>query len=167
MVLSTGALLTLIDANAKVQANYTHFTNLSFVIDSISRNVRTGNTFFCSNTITYTPEKGDTKKQKCTTGGKYLEFTRERLSDRVAYRLKDGAIEQYVSKGVNMNTGWQPLTTSEMQISNLNFIVNDTTPGNNSQPEISILVQGTMNNGLDVPTAFTLQTRVTQRLLDY
>ncbi|MEL6804355.1 MAG: type II secretion system protein, partial [Bacteroidota bacterium] len=50
ITMAVGTLLVLIDANAKAQNMQDVMTNLTFAIDSMTREVRTGRGYYCSDT---------------------------------------------------------------------------------------------------------------------
>jgi prepilin-type N-terminal cleavage/methylation domain-containing protein len=49
-VIAIGALLKVIDANKKAQSIQSSVTNLNFAMESMSRDLRTGTNYYCSNT---------------------------------------------------------------------------------------------------------------------
>ncbi len=178
MTVSIGTLLVLIDANAKAQALYSSMTNMSYVMDSITRNIRTGYDHYCGpisasqsqeNTARFTPGSND-----CTNGGvESIAFTRESDDIRIGYRLKNNRIEQNVATDVN-NTrtkGWVAVTADDVRVDSFEFKVVGTddavNDGDSTQPRISLFIDGKVNNGLETDTDFSLQTTVTGRILDY
>ncbi len=164
MVISIGTLLVLIDANAKAQALYQSMTNLSFAVDSMTRNIRTANTYYCGALPSQLP--GDTQTQDCPGGGSAIAFTRERDNDRWGYRFSNNRIEQKIESGP-----WIPLTSEDVYIESFTIIIDDTagyySGSDDEQPRISMLIKGHVENGLDTETDFLLQTNVTQRILNY
>ena len=173
MTLSISTLLVLIDANAKAQALSSSMTNLSFAIDSMTRNIRTGKDFRCvSGSSLESTLVGS--NQDCLSGSTGIAFT-PGFEDtwRMAYRLNGTVIEQWIDKP-SIQDEWVPITSTEqpsaVNVSNLEFMVNGSaTAGSNDvvQPRISLLVVGSVSNGLETPTVFKVQSNVTQRVLDY
>ena len=173
MTLSISTLLVLIDANAKAQALSSSMTNLSFAIDSMTRNIRTGKDFRCvSGSSLESTLVGS--NQDCLSGSTGIAFT-PGFEDtwRMAYRLNGTVIEQWIDKP-SIQDEWVPITSTEqpsaVNVSNLEFMVNGSaTAGSNDvvQPRISLLVVGSVSNGLETPTIFKVQSNVTQRVLDY
>lgn len=51
LTISTGTLLTLVDANLKVQRTKLAMSNMTFVLDSMTREIRTGTEWFCGRTV--------------------------------------------------------------------------------------------------------------------
>ena len=172
MTTSIGTLLVMIDASAKAQALYSVMTNLSFALDNVTRNIRTGYEHRCQmnlgDTTTLSPSNND-----CSWGDAII-FNRMNDNYRTAYRLNNGALEQKECSpppGVSC-TGWRRLTGTEVMIDNFQVEVsgsdNGADAGNDTnQPVITLVVTGHVNNGLETDTDFSLQTRVTKRVLDY
>ncbi len=52
MLISVGTLLILIDINAKAQAMYSSTTNLAFMLDNMTREIRMGYAYNCSTVST-------------------------------------------------------------------------------------------------------------------
>jgi prepilin-type N-terminal cleavage/methylation domain-containing protein len=172
MTLSVGTLLVLIDANAKAQALSSSMTNLSFAIDSMTRNIRTGKDFRCVSGSSLGSSLVGSNAD--CSGSDGIAFT-PGFEDtwRMAYRLNGTVIEQWIDKPL-IADGWVPITStgqpSAVNVSNLEFMVNGSaTAGSNDvvQPRISLLVVGSVSNGLETPTEFKVQSNVTQRVLDY
>ncbi len=165
VVVALGTLLVLIDVNSKAQALFSSTTNLSFALDAMSREVRTGYDYYCETRTSYfdeaPPSKGAT--QDCVNGN-FIAFTRERDGERFAFQKNGDRLEQYDG------TNWIPITSDrDVVISNFVIDVEDTAPlssSNNDQPTASIYIDGFMYNGLDSRTEFNIQTRVTQRRID-
>lgn len=186
MVISLGTLLTLLDANSKSQALSSSMTNISFALDSISRNLRTGFTFNCANGGSipdsnpdrlHNPPYDDTGS--CVSGGDAMVFTPgstagSGVSERMAYRLNGNQIEQWVDVD-GEDDGWVPITSNTppgaVTIEKLRFTLDGEKSvgpgGDEEQPRISIYIFGSVDAGLDEPTEFMIQSNVTQRILNY
>lgn len=161
MTVSIGTLLVMVDVNAKAQALYSSTSNLSFALDTISRELRTGYDYYCyegegEELPTFVPES----TQDCAEGGVFVAFTRERDDERIAYRKNGTVLEQYE------DGKWIAITSNrDVVVETLDFVVRDTgTSG--VQATIDISIQGRVNNGLDLDTEFAVQTHVVGRQLD-
>ena len=185
MTVAIGTLLVLIDANTKAQALSTATTNLSFAIDSMTRNLRTGKDFYCTdNPINTTqpdglydpPAWGPTETLDCETGGSTIVYTPGFASTtRVGYRLNGEQIEQWVDRN-GYTDGWVPITSNEpptaVAIKTMVFILNDSDSASGAspdyfQPSISLLIKGEVDTGAATPTDFKVQSNVTQRVLNF
>jgi prepilin-type N-terminal cleavage/methylation domain-containing protein len=168
MVVSTSTLLTMVNANAKAQALYSATSNLSFALDSMTREIRTGFHYYCTNAIE-NDIAADTSTRNCdTTAGQYIAFTRERDDGRMAYRLSGGKIQQ------NVGPGWQDITAEDVVIDVFTLTVKNTDSNTTNlpmnteiyQPTVDLFIKGHVNNGLDTDTDFHIQTHIVQRRLD-
>lgn len=173
MLISTGTLLTLIDVNAKAQALYMATTNLSFALDIITRDIRTGHAYYCAQIDSgnhYGQDIDLTGTSDCS-GKTFISFTRDWSGERVSYRFRSGdasavSIEQRVG---DSSQEWYPITSSQVTITRFDIIVDEssTTGGaNNDQPTITLKVAGYINNGLDTDTDFNIQSHIVSRRLD-
>lgn len=169
MTTSVGSLLSLIDANAKAQALYSAMTNLSFALDSIGRNIRTGYSYYCSNSL---PNTGSlpTTNLDCPSGQSGIAFTREKDGVRVGYRYAQVSGKGFI-EAKEGNGNWVKLTSDDVVIEKfeLKLTGSDGLYDHNDivQPRVLIEIKGYVNNGLDTNTKFALQTHVTQRILNY
>lgn len=172
MLVSTGTLLIMIDVNAKAQAIYSSTTNLTFALDNMTREIRTGYHYYCGSdpgdgySLRDTPRNCDSDDN-----ANYITFTKEKNGDRVGYRLNEdgdrGVIEQKIEDG-----NWIPLTSVDVDVEGFTLIVNGTDPATGSgptdsiQPTVDFTIFGYVNNGLEIDTEFSIQSHVVQRRLD-
>lgn len=166
MTISIGTLLIMIDANAKAQALYSSTTNLSFALDSMTREMRTGYHYYCpSTTLSSLPAVASTRN--CPSGGDSIAFVRERDGKRMGYKFNstDKSIEE------NDGTGsWNRITSEDVVIDTFEITVKNSktyfAAGDTEQPILDLRVGGYTNNGLDTATDFNIQTRIVQHNLD-
>jgi prepilin-type N-terminal cleavage/methylation domain-containing protein len=177
MTIAFGTLLVLIDANAKAQALSSSMTNLSFAIDSMTRNLRTGKEFHCASSYSSSvmPDADDVQDCPSSLNASFIAFTPGfETNRRIGYRLSNGRIEQIIDR-TGSTDSWVPITSDQppaaVTVTTLKFIVDGSegniTANDDEQPNISILISGTVSNGLEEPTSFQIQSRVTQRVLNY
>ncbi|MCD5382476.1 MAG: type II secretion system GspH family protein [Candidatus Pacebacteria bacterium] len=162
MTISMGTLVVLIDTNSRAQGVHSVITNISFALDSMTRNIRTGFDYYCtSSTVTSLPSG----TRDCNDGDTII-FNDGETGDRVAYRLTTsngvGVLERKIESG-----NWLTITSEELSITSFNIDIIGSTGSNLEQPEANILVQGYVVHDDDTDTDFTLQTRIVQRTLDY
>ncbi len=174
MLMATGALLSILDSNRKVQSQQAIFSNLDFALESMSRKIRVGATYRCI-PGGYSSTNID-KIQDCNVGGDAFAFEpfggdQSNPSDQIVYRLNSNQIERSTDGGAS----FVALTSPEIRIEGLKFYVRGSTPSDSEQPVVLISVYGCA--GLKASEAcsspatktkvdFNLQTTVTQRLLD-
>jgi prepilin-type N-terminal cleavage/methylation domain-containing protein len=195
MTVSMGALLVLIDANEKGQGVQTVMSNLSFAIDSMTRDMRTGYGYYCNNSGSgFNNHWADTEEingideyepADCDNGSG-IAFVDSRTGKRTAYRLNttddtDGFIERCFDEDSSDSAeecedGWLRLTSAEIDIDQFLVSVEGSEQGVFGvglsastewvQPTAIFLYEGTIKSDEDPDSDFYLQTTVTQRILD-
>lgn len=171
LTIGVGALMVLISANSKAQNMQAAVSNIQFALDSMAREIRTGNGYYCSSGSETT---GDyTVVQDCDKGtylsiiegGKSLSAGS--VNRRIAYRYNASAqsVERKIGNGI-----WVSLTDSSVAITSMHFNVSNSANredgGNDLQPNATIYISGMITGVGETSTQFTLQTTVTQRTLD-
>jgi prepilin-type N-terminal cleavage/methylation domain-containing protein len=166
MTASVGTLLTLIDMNAKGQALYTATTNLSFALDSITRELRMGYTYYCD-LKSAAPSNLPAGQHDCSASN-FVAFNRERDGVRVGYYydVTQKTLQQKVG-----SDAWKPITDpDEVLITSFELITENTDPLTSStddeQPSVGIRIAGEVQNALPQATDFNIQTRIMQRKID-
>lgn len=191
VTMSVGTLLILIDANARVQSTQLVVTNLTFALDSMTREIRTGFNWYCGSSgsePTIPEENGDLPSavQDCANGN-YLSIvesfdnlTEGLSSSRITYWFDadhygtdHGALLRKLGKAGDGE--WLPLTSEEIIIDDVKFVVTGssrlTVGADSEQPNATLFVKGRAgvtdadSSGTRV-REFDLETTVTQRLLD-
>ena len=171
ITIAVGSLLVLIDANAKAQNMQEVMTNLTFALDSMTREIRTGSGYFCTNSIPLSLTERNVRDCVNGQGISIVEGGTSltgRGNQRIAYRLYDGAIERRIGTG-----SWVALTSDAVTITTLNFTVIGSEQfnvvagsGDTAPPTVTIYIAGTAGELATVDTTFDLQTTITKRLLD-
>ena len=174
ITITTTGLLSLLDANAKSQTLRLAMDNLSFVLDNLSRNVRTGYNYLCYTSAPSGPDIGS-DTDDCTDG-EALAFTDGETGNRVTYRLYNDSIERGVYDSdngiVNPSSPWRLVTASNVKITDLEFLVSGTDyntstgAGKDEQPTVTIWLTGKVGSFKKTASEFEIQTTVTQRILD-
>ena len=158
MLATTTVLLSVVDANHKAQGLKTTIDNLSLVIESMTRNLRTGSSF--------APLAG---AQSCGggTGVVGIQF-KDHFGVVTQYWFDGGAIK--VSKDVGLT--FTALTGSEIAMDRMCFYIGGITPGDTVQPNVLVTLGGVVSPttvvGAKVKTTsrFDLETFITQRIPD-
>ena len=169
LTMAVGTLLVLVDANAKAQNMQQVMTNVSFAIDSIAREVRTGSGLYCS-TSDIDPDLDPTTTNDCDDGT-YLSIveggeslTGGATSPRITFRYNNTqqAIERRIADG-----SWYPLTSTNVTITDMYFYVADSaTVGDDAQANATIYIGGHAGSLSTVDTSFAVQTTIAKRVLD-
>jgi type II secretory pathway component PulJ len=171
MLVGVGALLSLSAANKRAQAINTVMNNVNATVEDMSRAMRTGSAYHCENAIEpqYPPI---TTVRNCpdAPGGIFLAFEPSggdpSTSDQVVYRLNGTSIQRSTQAGAPGS--WAAMTAPEVTVETMTFYVigaGKEGTGSQIQPRILISIKGSAV----IPggkTNFTIQSAVTQRLLD-
>lgn len=166
VTISVGVLMVLVAANARAQNTQAIMTNLSFALDSITRELRTGSDFFCGASASL-PTSGESN-QNCANGGDALSFneggdslTKNASSRRIAVRLNNSVIERRLGNG-----NWTALTSPDITVTQLQFYVTGATRADNQSPTVTIYIEGIAGEQDGSEGRFNVQTTVVQQLLD-
>src|SRR3989338_6106773 len=172
-----GALLNANLLHQKSQSMRSIMDNLSFIIEDVSRNLRTGYKFHCINDGNFTVGTIVIPKS-CASGGAIAfenDFGNNLLdTDQWIYKIESSGVGQpfNIFKSVDSGTTWVQLNPNEVVIDSISgFSVLGAEPpnadgtGNHQQPFVNIKLIGriTFKN---VVTPFFLQTSMSQRLID-
>lgn len=157
MTVSVGTLLALVAANQKAQSMKSVVNNLNFALDSISRTIRTGHSYYCDNNV---PSTLPLTTADCANGARILVLTDDH-GKRLAYRKSGTALERKVG-----TDGWVALTAPEVVIDSMLFYVTGSTAGDGVQPTATLSIRGHAGTKETTDSAFNVETTVTQRVLD-
>ena len=171
VTIAVGAFLSLIGSSKGVQSEQSVMATLTFVLDSMTREIRTGTEYYCSNS-NFSNQESLTKGKNCSAtekgGISFIEagssLSTSILEKRIAYyfdsasgeirrRIGSGSPQSIVSKGITINKAEFFVTGTER------FSENDT---DTVQPTVTIILEAQDELGATT----TLQTTVTQRELD-
>ena len=163
-----GALLVILDANARVQGLNIATTNIYFAIDSMSRNIRTGYNYYCTDqtdvVLNSYPFPIPVNAKNCAGGDSAIIFRDGETSNLRGYRIRNNAIE--MTDGITGD--WYQITASNIIIDTAKsqFFVRNAIAGDGLQPVASIRILGTVPHK-DSVAQFEIQSDVVQRTLDY
>lgn len=152
MLLASGAYLMMIGLNRHAQSVATGIDNLSFAIETMARDIRTGTAYDCGGL-------GD-----CPNGLSSFSF-RDAAGRAVSYSLASSAIQKTVG-GVA-----SALTDPSVTVSSLMFYTSGTAPETagdplHQQPHVTIIISGTVSYGAGKSEPFTVETGATMRGTD-
>jgi len=171
MLVGVGALLSLSAANKRAQAINAVMNNVNAAVEDMSRSMRTGFAYHCEN-ATEPQHPPITAVRNCPSspGGIFLAFEPSggdpSTSDQIVYRLNGESIQRSTQAGIPGT--WTAMTAPEVKIENMTFYVvgaGKESSGSQLQPRVLITIKGSavIPGGT---TSFTIQSAVTQRLLD-
>lgn len=146
MTLATGAYLIVIGVNRRIQSTVIGIDNLSFALDTMTRDIRTGTNYNCGGT-------GD-----CPSGASTFSFT-DQSGRFVSYRVNGSAVQETVN-GVS-----SVLTDPSVTVSSLTFYASGTArpPRDYLQPHVTMLIGGTVATGPGKTEPFAIEAAATMR----
>ncbi len=181
VVSSLGAMLSIADANRRVQKTRAVLDNLSLSIESMSRNLRLGSTYHCEIiNVTHTIPSGLDAAKDCagSSWGDFVSFEDQfgdttSSADQAYYyldtdptSLTNGSI---MYKMTGTTTSPIALTSDDLKVRSLRFYVTGNTGfgGEKTQPKVIIVVSGITEVGkAKEPVEINIQTTVSQRPLN-
>lgn len=177
MLVSVGALLSLVEANRKARALESVMNNLNISLDSMIRAIRMGSHYNCgSDDIPQGPEWGD-----CGIGGSTIfSFTPygadpSEANERHVYELRnDEAGRNRLFRSQDGGGTWLAVTAPEVQIDDMTFYAVGTEPGGAGdvdhdvvQPKVVVVIKGSAQaENAKSRTTFYIQATAVQRALD-
>lgn len=176
MVLSTGAIFSVVNANKTSQAIKSVMDNLSSALDSMSREIRYGSIYHCGGgTLTVrTSCSGDNSS---ADHSKFAFLSKDKLTT-ISYKFENDSLDG--SGHINRCTASAStaencvlLTAPEVHIQNLGFYVQGAGTGTDTndpndrfrQPQVLITISGYAKAGV-ATSSFNIETMVDQRNLD-
>lgn len=154
MLVGVGALLTMVGANHKAQAIQSVMNNLNYAVESMARNIPVGTAYHCgASGILSAPAD-------CASGDTFLAI-RSHDGKQVTYEFRDGALNRSIDGGASI-----AITAPEVVIENGRFFVRGSSPSDGRQPQVVVTIKGHAGINEKSRSDFSLQTTVTQRLLD-
>jgi prepilin-type N-terminal cleavage/methylation domain-containing protein len=164
MLISTGAIFSIVEANKKAHSVKSVMTNLNFALESMSRDMRIGSGYSCG------PVAGGGQDCSEDGGGAFSFYANRDINgddgvdefDTVTYRMNQSRIEREILMGGTSVSS--PITASEIQVTNLRFYVTGA-GGGGDQPKVLVVVQGYSGTST-TRSDFNIQTTVSQRAND-
>jgi prepilin-type N-terminal cleavage/methylation domain-containing protein len=168
----SSSFIGIIDSYRKATAMRLVMDNLNASIESMVRGLKTGTTYHCGSTGT------KTDPFDCASGLNYIAFETatglaSSATDQVVYCLGGtagcSATANQIFRSTDGGSTFLAVTPTPpaVSITQLLFFVTGTTPNDNLQPRVVIIVRGTATGtNQKSATAFSIQTSVTQRGID-
>jgi prepilin-type N-terminal cleavage/methylation domain-containing protein len=176
VTIAVGAFLSLIGASKGVQSEQSVMTTLTFVLDSMTREIRTGSNYYCNTrTVLDGTPVSTTTVNDCANshvadhGMSFIEagtsLTSGGGSKRIAYYFDTSSATNTIMRKVGTGSP-QSIVSDGITITNAQFFVTGTIrlgAGTDiNQPTVTIILEARDETGATT----TLQTTVTQRELD-
>lgn len=155
MVISMGAILSVLTANHKSQTLRSVMDNLNSTLESMTRTIRFGQDYHggSSGDITLPSDSG--------SGGDTSITVLDSTNRRVTYALTNSQITRTVDGGSAF-----ALTSPDVTISSFNVWVSGSTKSDAWQPRVVIVIKGTVAGKNLSGSTFILETTVSQRKFD-
>lgn len=153
MFMATSAFLSIVRTDRKARTVRIAMDNLNIALEDMSRRIKTGGDYFCG---AGGAALGATNDCDTSTTVNTFYFT-DQNGSRVNYSLSGASI---LRDGV-------AITSPEIAITNLRFVVSGSAVGSpdNKQPKVVVLIVGSLGTG-EVSSGFNIQTTITQRAYD-
>jgi prepilin-type N-terminal cleavage/methylation domain-containing protein len=153
------AILSMIDSGEKSQSLNAVMQNLNTALETMARTVRTGQHYACTEGGSGVPDGSGC----VNTGNSILQFLPPggADADRTVYKLESGQIKV---KGPQ-DASYTPVTSSEVVVDDLKFyVINPSTTS--AQPRVLMVMTGHVQTRTKNNVTFTLQTTMTQRVIN-
>jgi type II secretory pathway pseudopilin PulG len=157
MTVALGSLLVTSNYSRKAKALRAAMDNVNYAMDTMSRSLRLGSNYNCSVGITLpTSALSD-----CTAGTEIAFTPANNTTSNTKFYLNSLSTPKTLQKCTSSG-GCINLTSPEVDITNLRFVVRGTDAFDGIQPSVYILMKGTVTVGTQT-TDFALQTLASQR----
>ncbi len=176
MLVSVGALLSLVDANRKARTLESVMNNLNISLDSMVRAIRMGSHYRCGgSSIPQAPTWGDCPQgiSPVTSVPAMFSFAPHgsnpnAQTERTVYSIaNDAQGRSRLYRSQNGGATSLPVTAPEVEITEMQMYVVGSTPQDTTQPKVVIVIKG-VAGGEEVrhQTSFYIQATAVQRILD-
>ncbi len=150
MTLVSGAYIVMIGLSERAQGTATGIDNLSFALETMTRNIRTGTNYSCNG------------GHDCSSGTTFSITSAN--GPTISYALGNNGTNGFITQnGVTLT---DPMSVN---VTSLLFYVSGTEPvssGDYYQPHVTIIVSGTVSVGSGKKESFTVETAATMRITD-
>lgn len=162
---TVGALLSLIGGNQRLVKQQTLTSSAIFSLDNMTREIRTGNYYFCGDA----PAREEVKEvNDCSGGDTAISFvetsTRSSNGGRVSYYFANNTLWRRIGSGGSperlLPEDVQLTTASQFYVTGTGTLTDD---NDTQQPTVTVIMVLDETEETDF---ITLQTTVTQRSLD-
>ncbi len=165
MLISSGSIFSVFDANRKSQTLRSVMDNLNLSLESMTRTIRFGSRYHCD----ITQGGGLNTTRDCAAGANSIAVL-DSSGAQVVYQLcTSGANTGRIARSADCNVG-PFITGTDVTINSLSFFVlgSDTYSATTNliQPKVVISITGRAGVKTSSRTDFRLQTLVSQRVFD-
>ena len=170
MVMGVGSLVISSNSAKSAQKLRISVDNVNFAMESIARDLRMGTNYYCNTDDYYSLTSDTPREADCKDSGNVVEFNSPVVQStgethRIAYfksKRPDGV--SYTLKRCELATGCADIVSSDVDVKELKFYVNGSSPLDKIQPMAQILIKGTVTiKNKNLTKSFSLQTMASQR----
>ena len=157
MLASLGALFTLLGASKNSRATHTAMDNVNFALESMTRSIRMGSKYYCTE-AGYSLPTNLVNGKNCSGGGTAISFFPQGEKETpTTYMSENGTIKKYIGEEDN---GVQVISDA-VNVEDLRFYVTGA-KDSNKQPSVFIRLKGVVRvKEKRIP--FLIQTFINQR----
>jgi prepilin-type N-terminal cleavage/methylation domain-containing protein len=164
LTITLGSILTIVDSNKKARSLMSVTNNLNFAVDSMVRSFKVGDVKGAGNstgvTRCFSTFESDYTGSSDSFNRRWVEYClKEDVSSGKGKLTKEIGAEDGTSFSIPV-----PLTSPDIDIDFLEFNLQGTDSG--AQPILSILISGTVKVSEKISSNFSIQTSVSQRILN-
>lgn len=171
--MAVGTVIAMVDANAKAQNMQQAATNLSFALDSMSREIRTGTYYYGINSNSdgsnvVSAKNSNTRDCNGCTAMSFIEAGESLTasctgsgSGRIAYRHQGTAIQRRIC-----DRTWEDITAPNVLVDTFTFTVDHTDRTDRQSPLVTIFIDARVDGVALADASLQLQSSVTQQALD-
>lgn len=160
IMLSSGSILTIFDANQKSKNLRSSMDNLNFTLESMTRAIRFGSSYHCSSSNPPTSSPRDCDDNQA---GSSTFYFLDDAGNQVRYTLNSGTIY----RSINGSSDYA-LTSSDITIDKLTFrVYGSAIYPDLFQPQVIIVISGHVGTKAFTNSTFTLHTSISQRRFDF
>lgn len=163
MVSSIGALFVTSNSAKKAKALHTAMDNVNYAVDTMSRSLRLGWGYYCTGGSVSIPFSSPAV-QDCPMGESGVAFipANSTTNTQEVLYIRSTNLNGPHSVQRCMNNTCTDLTSSEVDVKELKFVVMGTGSTDWLQPSVFIMMKGEVNVN-NVKTPFAIQTLASQR----
>ena len=167
MLIGTGSILAVVNANRKAQSIKSVVNNLNFALETMSRNIRVGTTYRCDGNLP-NASSASVRRNCKNNGDDHLIIEPQygssaTTNDQVIYFYD--ASQQALFRQIGTSGSPVRITAEEVKLTYVRFFVDGSKLDDEGiQPRVRILVEGYADVGKERST-FRMQTTVVQRIL--
>ncbi len=169
MLVAIGSLLSMVDANRKAQSIKSAVNNLSFALDAMSRQVRTGSTIHCGAAGALSVPTSNCTEETLLAFENFNGNPSD-ANDQIVYCQGNNSTcsssGTSILRSTNGGATYAPITSPEVTIVYMHFNVIGGLPGDGVQPKIVMTLKGYAGTSDRTRTTINLETMMTTRLLD-